>query len=253
MRPTRISCRRRETAESFPPMISLTSLSSRVGADVPVDPDAPDARKLLLDELGKPEYAAARPTLIDRIAQAIQDWLGSFGAPGDGSAPNLFPLVVTILVVGLIVAAFFVFGRPRLRRRSTIAGTLFAEGDDGRTSAQLRASAQRAAAAGDFVVAIEEMFRAIARQLAERTVVSVTPGTTAQEFAVRAGRAFPDQAERLAHGARAFDGVRYLDEPGSREAFDRVAALDRDIAAARPARLDRVLDPDPVLDPGASL
>jgi hypothetical protein len=248
MRPTRISCRRRETAESFPPMISLTSLSSRVGADVPVDPDAPDARKLLLDELGKPEYAAARPTLIDRIAQAIQDWLGSFGAPGDGSAPNLFPLVVTILVVGL-----FVFGRPRLRRRSTIAGTLFAEGDDGRTSAQLRASAQRAAAAGDFVVAIEEMFRAIARQLAERTVVSVTPGTTAQEFAVRAGRAFPDQAERLAHGARAFDGVRYLDAPASRAPFDRVAALDRDIAAARPARLDRVLDPDPVLDPGASL
>jgi hypothetical protein len=209
-------------------------------SDVPVDPNAPDARRLLLEELGKPEYAAARPTLIDRIAQAIQEWLGSFRAPEDGSVPDLFPLVVTLLIVGLIVAAFFVFGRPRLRRRSNAAGALFSDDDDSRSSAQLRASALQAAAAGDFVVAIEEMFRSIARGLSERTVVSVTPGTTAQEFAARAGRAFPGQFDSLARGARAFDGVRYLDEPGSREAFDDVAALERDIASARPIRLDRV-------------
>ena len=126
------------------------SALSTVVLDVPVDPDAPDARQLLLDELGKPEYAAARPTLIDRIAQAIQDWLGSFQGSGDGSVPNIFPLVVTVLVVGLIVAAFFVFGRPRLQRRSAVAGALFSDDDDTRTSAELRSSAQRAAAAGDF-------------------------------------------------------------------------------------------------------
>lgn len=224
-------------------MLPLSSLAALLRTDVPVDPDAPDARKLLLDELGKPEYAAARPTLIDRIAQAIQDWLGSFRAPQDGSVPDLFPLVVTVLIVGLIVAAFFVFGRPRLRRRSTATGSLFSDSDDVRSSSELRASAQKSAAAGDFVVAIEEMFRAIARELAERTVVSVTPGTTAQEFAVRAGRAFPDQADRLMRGARGFDGVRYLDEPGSRQAFDEVAALDRELASARPSRLDRVAGP----------
>jgi len=218
------------------------SALSTVVLDVPVDPDAPDARKLLLDELGKPEYAAARPTLIDRIAQAIQDWLGSFQGPADGSVPDIFPLVVTVLVVGLIVAAFFVFGRPRLQRRSAVAGALFSDDDDTRTSAELRSSAQRAAAAGDFVVAIEEMFRAVARQLAERTVVSVTPGTTAQEFAARAGRTFPEHGGRLARGARSFDGVRYLDRSGSREEFDEVSALDRDLLSARPARLERVAD-----------
>jgi hypothetical protein len=221
-------------------MLSLSIAALVLRSDVPVDPNAPDARRLLLEELGKPEYAAARPTLIDRIAQAIQEWLGSFSAPEDGSVPDLFPLVVTLLIVGLIVAAFFVFGRPRLRRRSSAAGALFSDDDDPRSSAQLRASALQAAAAGDFVVAIEEMFRSIARGLSERTVVSVTPGTTAQEFAARAGRAFPDQFDSLARGARAFDGVRYLDEPGSREAFDDVAALERDIASARPIRLDRV-------------
>ncbi|SKA93829.1 protein of unknown function [Agreia bicolorata] len=223
-------------------MLSIFALPVLLVTDVPVDPDAPGARKLLLDELAKPEYAAAKPTLIDRIAQAIQDWLGSFRAPEDGSVPDLFPLVVTVLIIGLIVAAFFVFGRPRLRRKSQAAGALFSDADDPRTSTQLRASAHAAAAAGDFVTAIEEMFRAVARQLAERTVVSVTPGTTAQEFAVRAARAFPEHGDRLARGARAFDGVRYLDQPGTREGFDEIAALDRDISSARPSRLERVAD-----------
>lgn len=223
-------------------MLSILALPVLFVTDVPVDPDAPDARKLLIDELAKPEYAAARPTLIDRIAQAIQDWLDSFRAPEDGSVPDLFPLVVTVLIVGLIVAAFIVFGRPRLQRKSRAAGALFSDSLDARSAAELRASAHAAAASGDFVVAIEEMFRAVARQLAERTVVSVTPGTTAQEFAARAGRAFPDHVDRFASGARAFDGVRYLDRPGTREAFDEVAALDRDISAARPARLERVAD-----------
>ena len=223
-------------------MLSILALPVLFVTDVPVDPDAPDARKLLIDELAKPEYAAARPTLIDRIAQAIQDWLDSFRAPEDGSVPDLFPLVVTVLIVGLIVAAFIVFGRPRLQRKSRAAGALFSDSLDARSAAELRVSAQTAAASGDFVVAIEEMFRAVARQLAERTVVSVTPGTTAQEFAARAGRAFPDHVDAFTSGARAFDGVRYLDRPGTREAFDEVAALDRDISAARPARLERVAD-----------
>jgi hypothetical protein len=228
-------------------MLSILAPPVLLVTDVPVDPDAPDARKLLLDELAKPDYAAARPTLIDRIAQAIQDWLQSFRAPEDGSVPNFFPLLVTLLIVGLIVAAFVIFGRPRLQRKSRTSGALFSDSDDTRSAAELRASAQRAADAGDFVVAIEEMFRAVARQLAERTVVSVTPGTTAQEFAVRAGRAFPEHIDGLLRGARAFDGVRYLDEPGTREAFTEIAALERDIGTAKPARLD------PVSAHGASL
>jgi hypothetical protein len=219
-------------------------------ADVPVDPDAPDARQLLLDELSKPEYAAARPNLIDRIAQAIQDWLGSFRGPEDGSLPDLFPLVVTVLIVGLIVAAFFVFGRPRLRRRRASGAALFGSDDDGRTSAQLRESAQKAAAEGNLVVAIEEMFRSIARQLAERTVVSMHPGTTAQDFAARAGLAFPTFIESLTRGARSFDGVRYLDLPGSLAAYEDIATLEREIRTQTPARLERIDDASDVRDVG---
>jgi hypothetical protein len=231
-------------------VIRLLSLPLFAPLDVPVDPDAPDARQLLLDELSKPEYAAARPNLIDRIAQAIQDWLGSFQGPEGGSVPDLFPLVATILIVGLIVAAFFVFGRPRLRRRKVPGAALFDADDDGRTSAQLRESAQRAAAAGDLVVAIEEMFRSIARQLAERTVVSMHPGTTAQDFASRAGLAFPDFVENLTRGARSFDGVRYLDLPGSRAAYEHIATLEREIRAQAPTHLERISDAGDVHDVG---
>ena len=39
--------------------------------DVPVDPDAPEARDWLLDELSKQQYQAAKPTFIDLIAQQI--------------------------------------------------------------------------------------------------------------------------------------------------------------------------------------
>ncbi|CAD5993542.1 DUF4129 domain-containing protein [Agreia sp. COWG] len=221
-------------------MISFASLVAAVAADVPVDPDAPDAKKWLLDELGKPEYAAARPTLIDRIAKAIQDWLGSFTGGSGGGVPNIFPLVVTLLIVGLIVAAFFVFGRPRMRRRSALAAAVFSGGDDQRSSLDLRTSAQNAAAANDFVTAIEEMFRAIARNSSERTIVSTAPGMTAQDFASRASRAFPGLGDRLRDAAGTFDGVRYLDAEGSRQAYDRMAALEHELRTSSPARLDRV-------------
>ena len=44
---------------------------------VPVDPEPPEARQWLVDELSKPQYQAAKPTLFDQIAKAISE-----GAPG---------------------------------------------------------------------------------------------------------------------------------------------------------------------------
>ncbi len=44
--------------------------------DVPVDPDAPEARDWLLDELSKQPYQAAQPTFIDLLAQQILQWFG---------------------------------------------------------------------------------------------------------------------------------------------------------------------------------
>lgn len=219
------------------------TLASRLVSDLPVDPDADRAREWLSTELGKPPYQAARPTWFDLLAQGFQDWLDSLRLP-DGSGLSLqgvVTLIIVVVVVALIVVAFLVFGRPRLNRRSRVTpGALFGS-DDTRSSQELRRSAERAAAAGDFRVAIEEAFRALARQLAERTVVSTAPGTTAQDFARRAGSAFPGLGAELSAGAGLFDDVRYLEKAGSRAEYDRIAALDRRLQAEQPVRLEPVV------------
>ncbi|MGA1835518.1 DUF4129 domain-containing protein [Herbiconiux sp. 11R-BC] len=225
------------------PLLWAPAVSAALPAAIPVDPDAQQAREWLVNELGKPDYQAARPTWFDLVSKAIGDWFASLRLPTGPGLDGFLPLVVVIVVVALVVVAFLVFGRPRLNRRSGVpAGALFGS-DDQRTAAELRASAARAAAVGDFTTAIEEAFRALARQLAERTVVQTAPGTTARDFAARAGASFPPAAAELAACAVLFDDVRYLERPGTREGFDRVAALDRRLQAERPASLERLESP----------
>lgn len=205
---------------------------SALPLDVPVDPDAPTATDWLITELSKAPYRAAQPTLFDRIAQAVADWFSSLRL-GDVNGPPAVGLTVVIaLVVGALVVAFLIFGLPRLGRRSRVAGSLFGD-DDARTAARIRQDAERAAAAGDYSAAVVEMFRAIARGLAERTIVTTTPGTTARDFAARAGTTFPALAERLVASAASFDGVRYLDRTGTAEEYAAIAALERDLRAAK--------------------
>jgi hypothetical protein len=114
-----------------------------------------------------------------------------------------------------------------------VTGSLFGDDDD-RDAATMRAAASAAAARGDHTLAIAELYRAIARDLAERTVLTVSPGTTAHGFAARAGRAFPACAADLESASTAFDGVRYLDAVGTREQYEQVVALDATIRATRP-------------------
>lgn len=208
--------------------------------DVPVDPDAPTAHQWIVDELAKPEYQAAKPTLLDLIAQQIMSWLGDLldwlsgaGQAGAGGGSLGF-LAILIPVAILIALAFLIYGLPRLNRRSKVTGALFGE-DETRDSAAMRRDAERAAASGDYTLAIAELFRALARGLAERTLVTTSPGTTAGEFARRAGARFPDAASDLVAAANDFDGVRYLDRPGTEQQWDAMVALERRLRNARAA------------------
>jgi hypothetical protein len=217
---------------------TLAAIAMAVPFEPPVDPDAPEARDWLIDELSKPVYQAAQPTLFDRIAKAISDWINSLQF-GDVQGPPALGLgvIVTLVVLGL-VGAFLIFGMPRLNRRSAVAGSLFGDDDD-RSAARIRQDAEAAAARSDYSTALVEMFRAIARGLAERTIVTTTPGTTARDFARRAGLVFPALAERLAGSATAFDDVRYLGRDGTAEQYGAIAGLEFDLRAARP-RLETI-------------
>ncbi len=139
------------------------------------------------------------------------------------------------VAVAVIVVGFLIFGVPRLNRRSSRLGSLFGE-DDERDSVTLRRAADVAAASGDYATAIAEGFRAIARGLAERTIVTTFPGTTAHGFAQRAALSFPASSGALALCADAFDGVRYLGSAGSESDWLATRALETELQTARPVR-----------------
>jgi hypothetical protein len=204
-----------------------------LAAEVPVDPDADQARRWIVAELSKPEYQAAQPTLFDRVSAAFWDWLTSLDLSNTGVGRGPLLVVGAVLLVAAIIAAYLIFGAPRLNRRSRVSGALFGVDDD-RDAAAMRSAAETAAGRGDWSVAISEMFRALARGLAERTIVDPSPGMTAHTFAADAGQAFPQQADRLEVAAAAFDRVRYLDQPGTEAAYRQVAELERELGATRP-------------------
>lgn len=206
-------------------------------AAAPLEPEADEARDLLLDELSKLEYAQAQPTWFDLLTQAIVEWFAGLEFGGGAGFPLGALLVALGLVVAAVLVALLVYGLPRWRRRSTLAADLFGE-HDGRTARELRRDAAAAAARNDWRTAIADRYRAIARSLDERTLVALLPGTTAHAVARQGARAFPDAARELEGAADLFDGVRYLDHEGTREGYESVRALDDRLVAATPVLAD---------------
>lgn len=201
---------------------------------VPVTPNSGDARDWIARELSQPEYRAAEPNWFDRLVSQLITFLRDLLGSATGAPPAIGWSVVLVALAVALVAAYLAFGPPRLARRGKPSGgTLFGD-DDARSSEAIRRAAEFAASTGDYTLAIVEMFRASARGLAERAVVTTTPGTTATGFAVQAGAYFPALAIALASSATVFDTVRYLGRVGSDDDYATVAALERGLRAATP-------------------
>lgn len=213
--------------------------------EIPVTPGPDEAREWAERELADPVYDAAEPTFIDRIAQAIGDFLSQLlNAPVSGAWSPLLGLIVLLVIAGLVVGGLLIWGRPRLAHRvGTSSSVLFGD-DETRSAKELRASAEAHAAAGRWDEAVAERYRALARGLEERDVLDALPGTTARALATRAAEYFPAQAAGLHAGASAFDDVRYLRRHGTAQMYAGVSATDDEIARARPARLPDALTPD---------
>ena len=200
-----------------------------LAASVPVTPGADEARSWVHDELLNPAYHSSRSLL-----QRFLDWLGQQfeGVPRFG-APSL---VVAAIVVGvlLVVAllAFWVAGPVRRSRRERTAGALRA-GDDRRTADQLRAAADEAAAQGRWSLAVAERFRAIVRDLEQRTVLDERPGRTADEAGDAAAARLPELGADLRRAARRFDDVVYGDQPADAADDTWLRGLDDAVARAR--------------------
>jgi hypothetical protein len=142
-------------------------------------------------------------------------------------------VAIVVVAAALLALALWRNGAPA-RARPTDEPTLLA--DDDRGADEMRLAADRAAAAGDWVLAVQERFRAIVRGLEERTIIDQRPGWTADEAAAAAGRPLPELANELMAAARLFDGVTYGGKPADAGAHERLATLDRSARKASPRR-----------------
>ncbi|MGV9195169.1 DUF4129 domain-containing protein [Microbacterium sp. MC2] len=198
-----------------------------IPAAPPLAPDGDQAREWAEAELADPVYRAAEPTPFDRFAQAVGDFFANLFS---GSLPESFApwlaVVVAVVIVAVVIAAVVVWGRPRPVARSRRASAVLAH-DETVAAAELRRRAEAAAAACDWDDAIVLRFRALARELAERTLLDPVPGTTVHGFARAAAALFPAEKAALAEAAAAFDDVRYLRRPGTEAAYRRLSDLDR--------------------------
>ncbi|GAA1985193.1 DUF4129 domain-containing protein [Microbacterium pumilum] len=218
---------------------TVAGLRTRLADVGPLTPSGDEARRLAENELAKPVYQAAEPTVIDRIARAVGQFFERlFQVELGGGWGSAFAIVATILVVILIVVAFIVWGRPRaVRRAAAPPAALFGE-TESRSADELRRDAASRASMGEWDAAVVLRFRALARGVIERGAVDTPPGATVHAFARAAGRAFPSAAVELEAAATAFDDVRYLRRPGTAELYRRVAEIDDLVVATRPVDAD---------------
>ena len=198
---------------------------------VPVDPDAPTARRWLTDELARPEYHEG-PSLIERILAWLGEKLSALLAAGGELDPVVLVAGVAV-VLAVVVVALLVAGPARLRARRVAPGALGAS-DDARTARQMREASRAAEERGDLATAVVERFRAVVRDAEERVVLGELPGRTADEAASALGAAYPAAAERVRAAARVFDDTLYGERPATARHLADVVALDDELAAARP-------------------
>lgn len=175
--------------------------------DVPVVPDADQAREWARDELAKTEYSDQGTSWFEAFLKWVEDLFNSVGSMS-GNLSGVWTVIIVVLAVAIVAFVVWLILGPlrRSRRRKAQAGML---DDDARSSEQMRDAALAAEAAGDWDTATMEWYRASVRRMEERGRISDSPGATAREAAVLLAKAAPAVASQAAQSAHSFDVVRY--------------------------------------------
>lgn len=198
--------------------------------DVPVVPDADQARQWLHQELTDPVYRE-RESLLQRFWDWLSDLFGAVPIGGAGGPWWLLGILVLVAVIALI--ALKVAGPVRRGAQRRTASARVLADDDLRDAEDLRAAANAAAHAGDWATAVAERFRAIVRALEDRAVLDERPGRTAREAADTAAVRLPDHAEGLRWASGLFDGVVYGHHDAHEQDDAALREVDRAVDRAR--------------------
>ncbi|MBI1377089.1 MAG: DUF4129 domain-containing protein [Frankiales bacterium] len=191
-----------------------------------------EAQRLARLELAKPEYHTGDESWVQRAFRWVLDRISQLLDVAGGTSPLGWFGVLGLLVVAVLVVVV-VRRRIGSLRRSGGGETSFDL--RGRRAADLRAEAERFAAAGAWAEAVRARLRAIVRDVEERDLIDARPGRTADEVATDAGRALPAVAGDLRAAARLFDDVWYGGRPADADGYARMVAVDDAVRRARPA------------------
>lgn len=218
-----------------------TSIRTAPVLQVPVEPDADQARDWLQSELSKPEYQEAQPGLLERALTAVLEWLADVvsGIQGVGASTGVLLLGLGAL---LLLALAVLIIRPRLNARRRPDG-VFDDAETGQDAVSHRTLAEEALRAGDWDRSLAERLRAILRSAEERVILDPRPGRTAHEAGASLSAVFPAAAEEILWLSRRFDEVRYGGGQAAEQDARRAGELDARLLGSSPAAPQRTAQP----------
>ncbi len=177
-------------------------------ARLPVPERPPERVRQAVDEvLARAEYDSLRPTLLQRIWEAIRDaWealLSGLAGSGQGGALGALVLIVSALLLGWLVIRLL----GRMRRDPGARSGL--DEQLGRTPGSWRREAEERSAAAQWRLALRCHYRAALAELAARGHVDEQPGRTTGEHLLAVRRSLPEAGPAFADLTAAFDEAWY--------------------------------------------
>jgi hypothetical protein len=200
-----------------------------------LDPTPPEARDWLEQEFHRSDYQSSwLATVQEWISDLLKNLLDGVG--------RLSPVIAVI--VALVVIALLVWVLPKVRRESVVSRADHAVLEDMTITARAyRDLAAQALRDGRYDDAVLDGFRAIAKDMSDRTLLDYAPGRTAHEASLALAPRFPDHADRLALAADLFDAVRYGHRRATAEQAAQVQHLDAELVTTRPVLNARPIQP----------
>lgn len=194
-----------------------------------LNPAPAEARSWLRQELHGSGYQGS---WFDSVSRWISDQLQKL-IDGAGNLPGISPVVTALIAV--IVIGLLVWILPKVRREPVAAASDNAVLDDLTiTAGRYRELAGQALRDERYDDAVLDGFRAIAREMSDRTLLDDAPGRTAHEVSLALATPFPDHGDRIAGAADLFDAVRYGHHRANAHQAGQIRQLDAELATTRP-------------------
>ncbi|MBM7786203.1 DUF4129 domain-containing protein [Tenggerimyces flavus] len=200
--------------------------------DPPIDIGREEAARAAREELVKRIYHEDEPGVVSRALQWLYERILEFLAQIASNSPGGYWGIIAVVLLVVLLVILIRWRVGKLARSRARADAVVFEGRT-RTAAEHRSDAEAAALAGDFEKAVRERFRAIVRDLEERTLIDERLGRTAYEVSTEVALVAPDAAEPMRAAATVFDEVCYGSRPGSEHAYGVVKQADEAIRSIR--------------------